>query len=147
MNLSQLKPAKNSKKKRKIVGRGNASNGSFSGRGMNGQKARSGGSLRPGFEGGQMPIHRRLPKRGFNNFHFRTEYLIVNVSDINKMTGDNIDIEILRKSGFEPKKNIEKIKLLGNGTIDRAVKVQVHKASQSAIKKIEAAGGTVEVLD
>ncbi len=145
MDLSQLTPGKNSNTPRKIVGRGNGSRGSFSGKGMNGQRSRSGGSKGAGFEGGQMPLHRRLPKRGFTNI-FRKEYTVINVEDLNKYNVDEINLEFLYNAGITSKKD-ERIKLLGEGKIQKSVKITVHKASKSAIDKINKAGGTVEVLE
>jgi len=146
MKLNGLKPAAGSKKKKKIVGRGVGSRGAFSGKGMNGQLARSGGGKSAAFEGGQMPLHRRLPKRGFNNFLFRIEYSVINISDIARFNVDAVDIEYLKSVGYLSNKNA-KVKLLGKGEISKPVKVKVHKASASAIEKIKKAGGIVEAID
>lgn len=131
---------------RKRIGRGHGSgHGKTSGKGHKGQKARSGGTIRIGFMGGQMPLHRQLPQRGFNNSNFRTEYAIVNVSDLasEKLGGsDVIDREALKKAGLI-RRNAKLVKVLGYGNIDKAVKVKVDKLSNSAAEKIKAAGGEV----
>jgi large subunit ribosomal protein L15 len=114
-------------------------------RGYKGQLSRSGTSMRPGFEGGQMPLHRRLPKRGFTNI-FRKEFAIVNVADLDKFgAGAKIDPEALRSRGIA-KKMLDGLKILGNGEIKHAVHVRAHKFSKSAIEKIQKAGGTIEVI-
>jgi len=146
MDLSQLKPGKGSNRKKKIVGRGNGSRGSFSGGGMNGQRSRSGGSKGAGFEGGQMPLHRRLPKRGFSHKIFKKLYTVINVGAINRYDTDKIDAEFLYSVGIISKKD-ERIKLLADGEILKPVKIMVHKASKKAIEKVIKAGGTVEVLE
>ena len=147
MKLHELSPADGSKKAVKRIGRGPASGqGKTAGKGHKGQKARSGYSRRAGFEGGQMPLQRRLPKRGFNNI-FATEYAIVNVSDINDRfeDGATVDAQSLVESGLI-KKTLDGIKVLGKGEITKAVTVKADKVSESAKAKIEAAGGKVEVL-
>ena len=147
MKLHELSPAEGSKKAVKRIGRGPASGqGKTAGKGQKGQKSRSGYSRRPGFEGGQMPLQRRLPKRGFNNI-FATEYAIVNVSDINDRfeDGATVDATSLVESGLI-KKTLDGIKVLGKGEITKSVTVKVDKISESAKAKIEAAGGKVEVL-
>ena len=147
MKLHELSPAEGSKKAVKRVGRGPASGqGKTAGKGHKGAKARSGYSRRPGFEGGQMPLQRRLPKRGFNNI-FATEYAIVNVSDLNERfeDGATVDAESLVASGLI-KKTLDGIKVLGKGDINKALTVKVDKISEAAKAKIEAAGGKVEVL-
>ena len=147
MKLHELSPAEGSKKAVKRIGRGPASGqGKTAGKGQKGQKSRSGYSRRPGFEGGQMPLQRRLPKRGFNNI-FATEYAIVNVSDINDRfeDGATVDATSLVESGLI-KKTLDGIKVLGKGEITKAVTVKVDKISETAKEKIEAAGGKVEVL-
>jgi large subunit ribosomal protein L15 len=114
-------------------------------RGYKGQLSRSGTSMRPGFEGGQMPLYRRLPKRGFTNI-FRKEYVIANVSDLAKFeAGAKIDPEILRNRGIA-RKMLDGLKILGKGEISHAVHIRAHKFSKSAIEKIEKAGGTIEVI-
>lgn len=146
MKIHELSPAEGSKKKKKRVGRGPGSgHGKTSCRGHKGQKARSGGGPAPGFEGGQMPLHRRLPKRGFNNI-FRVEYATVNVKDLDRFEANTtVDIEMLREAGLV-KKLRGGVKLLGDGEVKKPLVVRVHKASISATQKIEAAGGRVELL-
>jgi large subunit ribosomal protein L15 len=146
MRIHELSPAEGSRKKRKRVGRGPGSgHGKTSCRGHKGQKSRSGGGPRPGFEGGQMPLQRRLPKRGFNNI-FKKSYSIVNIKDLSRFApNSSIDSESLRKAGLV-KKERDGIKLLGNGEISHPLVIQVHKVSKTAKEKIEASGGKVEVL-
>lgn len=145
MKLSELKPAEGSRKNRKRLGRGVASGtGKTAGRGSKGHKARSGGGVRPGFEGGQMPIHRRLPKRGFTNI-FKKEYAVVNVRDLSRFeSGETVDEAALVRVGLV-KGRRDGVKLLGNGEIQVSLNVRVSRISQSAREKIEAAGGSVEV--
>ncbi len=146
MKLHELSPAKGSQRARKRLGRGVASGqGKTAGRGTKGQGSRSGGGVRPGYEGGQMPIHRRLPKRGFTNI-FKKQIAIVNVKDLNRFeSGSRIDDVALVKQGLV-KGRYDAIKLLGNGEIDRPVQIKVNAASKSAQEKVTAAGGTVEVI-
>lgn len=146
MRIHDLSPAKGSRKKRKRVGRGPGSgHGKTSCRGHKGQKARSGGNIPPGFEGGQMPLQRRLPKRGFTNI-FKKHYTLVHLRDLKRFSQDaNIDTEALKNAGLL-KSVKDKVKLLGNGEISHPVVIKVHKASQSAIEKIQAAGGKVEII-
>ena len=146
MKIHELSPAEGSRKKGKRVGRGPGSgHGKTSCRGHKGQKSRSGGGPRPGCEGGQMPLHRRLPKRGFNNI-FKKYYSIVNIKDLNRFApNSNVDSEALRKAGLVRKAG-DGIKLLGNGEISHPVVIQVHKVSKAAKEKIEASGGKVEVI-
>lgn len=146
MKIHELSPAEGSRKKGKRVGRGPGSgHGKTSCRGHKGQKSRSGGGPRPGFEGGQMPLHRRLPKRGFNNI-FKKYYSIINIKDLNRFApNSNVDSEALRKAGLVRKAG-DGIKLLGNGEISHPVVIQVHKVSKAAKEKIEASGGKVEVI-
>ncbi len=146
MKLHELKPAQGSTKNRKRIGRGVGSGwGKTAGRGTKGHNSRSGGGVRPGFEGGQMPIHRRLPKRGFTNI-FKTEIAIINVGDLARFeAGSVVDEAALVKSGLV-KGPRDGIKLLGNGAVDVALTVQINAVSRSAKEKIEAAGGTVEVI-
>ncbi len=146
MRLNELKPAEGSRKKKKRVGRGTGSGlGKTAGRGTKGQKARSGGGVPPWFEGGQMPLQRRLPKRGFTNI-FRTEYGIVNVRDLARFdAGTELGPEELKSAGLV-RKNVKAVKLLGEGEVSGAYTVRVHKASASAVAKIEAAGGKVELI-
>lgn len=140
MNLSDLRPAEGSRKKRKRVGRGPGSGwGKTSGRGEKGQKSRSGYSRTMGFEGGQMPLIRRVPKRGFNNI-FRTEYATVNVSRLNELEGDSFSAESLLAARVIRKLE-SGLKILGDGEISRAITVEAVKFTASAKQKIEAAGG------
>jgi large subunit ribosomal protein L15 len=147
MKLHELSPSPGSRKNRKRLGRGvGTGQGKTAGKGNKGFKCRSGGKVRLGFEGGQMPIHRRLPKRGFTNI-FRKEYEIINISDLLKFKDleKPIDELLWRKSRMLKGKN-RKIKLLGNGHIDFPINLKVHKASKTAINKVESAGGKVEIL-
>ena len=146
MRIHDLSPAEGSKKKRKRVGRGPGSgHGKTACRGHKGQKSRSGGGVRPGFEGGQMPIHRRLPKRGFTSL-FREEYLLVNLGDLRGFAESAvIDREALVSAGLI-KKKAGAVKLLGGGEIVTPVVIRVAKVSRSAREKIEAAGGRVEIV-
>ena len=146
MNLSDLRPAEGSRKKRKRIGRGPGSGwGKTAGRGEKGQKSRSGYSRTMGFEGGQMPLIRRVPKRGFVNL-FRTEYATVNLGRLNELEGNSFSADSLLAARVirKPKSGL---KILGDGDITRAITVEAHKFTASAKQKIEAAGGTVEVLD
>jgi large subunit ribosomal protein L15 len=144
MKLSDLRPAKGAKSATKRVGRGKGSGlGKTAGRGQKGLRARSGGGTPPGYEGGQMPMQRRIPKRGFHNV-FRKEYSIVNVRDLNRFeAGTIVDVNALRAAGIV--KNVKDgVKLLGNGEVSRAVTVKVDKASREAARKVAEAGGTLE---
>ena len=146
MKLHELTPAPGSRKAPKRVGRGPGSGtGKTAGRGHNGQKSRSGFSRMRGFEGGQMPLHRRLPKRGFTNI-FRTEYRILNIESLNGFdAGSVIDADALLGAGLL-KKGKNQIKILGNGELNVALTVRAHRFTGSAAKKIEAAGGKAEVI-
>ena len=146
MKLFELKPGEGSTKDTKRKGRGHGSgNGKTAGRGHKGQKARSGGGVRIGFEGGQMPIYRRLPKRGFNNV-FAKQYAEIKVSDLNKFeNGAVVDAAALKEAGII-KKSLDGIKVLGNGDVTVKVTVKAAKFTESAKAKIEAAGGKVEVM-
>jgi len=146
MKLHELKPAKGAVRNRKRLGRGTASGqGETSGRGANGQNARSGGGTRPGFEGGQMPLYRRLPKRGFTNI-FKKVWSIVNIEDLNRFEeGAEITPAILLESGLIKKLN-EGVKILGNGVIEKKLTVKANQFTKSAKEKIEAAGGKAEVI-
>lgn len=146
MKINELSPAEGSRRARKRVGRGPGSgHGKTSCRGHKGQNSRSGGGVRPGFEGGQMPIHRRLPKRGFKN-PFRKEYSVVNVGDLSRFEPNTqLDPDSLKEAGLVWKM-LDGVKLLGNGEISQPLVVRIHKISQSARTKIEAAGGKVEIL-
>ena len=145
MKLHELSPAPGSVKKAKRVGRGAGSgSGKTAGKGHKGQNARSGGGVRPGFEGGQMPLQRRVPKRGFNNI-FATRYAIVNVSQLNQFRkGSKVDAEALKKAGLI-KKEYDGVKVLGEGELTKSLTVIATKFSASAKEKIEEAGGQVEV--
>jgi large subunit ribosomal protein L15 len=143
MRLHELAPAEGARKKRKRVGRGEGSgHGKTSGRGHKGQRARSGGGTRPGFEGGQMPIHRRLPKRGFTNI-FRRDVAEVNIRDLDRFdSGATVDEAALRAAGLV--KGAEKtVKLLGKGEIEVPLTIRLKAVSAGARRKIEAAGGSV----
>ena len=147
MKLHELHPAEGSVKNRKRIGRGPGSGtGKTAGKGHKGQNARSGGGVRPGFEGGQIPLFRRLPKRGFSNAMFKKEYAVINLSDLNKFNdGDVITPELLKEMGII-KKQLSGVKVLGNGTLEKKVTVKAHKFSESAKEKIETSGGKVEVI-
>ena len=146
MRIQDLSPGDKPRKSRKRVGRGVGSGrGGTSCRGHKGQNARSGGGVRPGFEGGQMPLQRRLPKRGFTNI-FKKEYTLINIDNLNQFEPETVlDVEALRKAGLV-KKVKNGIKLLGKGEISHPLVIKVHKVSKSARAKIEAAGGKVEIL-
>lgn len=145
MKLNELHPAAGSVKGRKRKGRGQGSgNGKTAGKGHKGQKARSGASLTPGFEGGQMPIHRRLPKRGFHS-KFPVNYEVFNVGHLEALGLDEISPETLKASG-RISHRVGLVKILGEGEISKAMTVKAHKFSKSAEEKIKAAGGTVEVI-
>ncbi len=146
MRLEELKPAEGSTHRKKIVGRGIGSGvGKTSGRGHKGQKARSGGGVRPGFEGGQMPLYRRLPKRGFTNI-FAKKYVSVNVEVLDKFNdGDEVTAESLLQKGIISK-TLDGVKFLGRGEVTKKVNVKVAKISESAKEKIEKAGGKAEVI-
>ena len=146
MKLHEMSIVPGSKKKRTRVGRGTGSgNGTTAGRGNKGQNSRSGGGVRPGFEGGQMPLQRRLPKRGFNNI-FATEYATIKVSDLEKFeAGSTVDANALIEKGII-KKTLDGVKVLGNGTLTKALNVKLTAYSASAKEKIEKAGGKAEVI-
>ena len=147
MKLHELSPAAGSTKARKRIGRGAGSGqGKTAGKGHKGQKARAGRGMRPGFEGGQMPLQRRLPKRGFNNI-FRTEMAIVNVAALDKAfeAGETVTVDALVKKGLV-KKVLDGVKVLGNGERTKALTVQANAFSETAKQKIEALGGKAEVI-
>jgi large subunit ribosomal protein L15 len=145
MNLSQLKPPKGQKQKQQRIGHGMGSGrGKFSGRGAKGAKSVSGYSRMRGFEGGQMPLHRRLPKRGFTNI-FRKEYAIVNLGKLEALEGTSFDPGTLLELGVIHKLN-HGLKILGFGDLKRAITVKAHVFSKSALEKIQAAGGVAEVI-
>ena len=147
MKLENL-PRSKETKAIKRVGRGPGSGlGKTSGRGENGQKSRSGASIAPWFQGGQTPLYRRIPKRGFNNSNFRVEYATINLSDLNKFfkDGDTVSPEVL-KSRKIIKKELNGIKVLGNGTLEKKLTIKAHRFSSKAVTKIEEAGGKAEVI-
>ena len=146
MKLFELSPADGSVKDVKRIGRGHGSgNGKTAGKGHKGQNARSGGGVRPGFEGGQMPMTRRIPKRGFNNI-FATKYSVVNVSDLDQFVdGTVVDADLLKASGLIRKTN-DGVKILGNGKLTKNLTVKAAAFSASAKEKIEKAGGKAEVM-
>jgi len=145
MKLNELKPSEGSTKNRKRVGRGPGSGlGKTSGRGHKGQKSRSGSKTMRGFEGGQMPLQRRLPKIGFTNI-FKKRYAIVNIGDLSSFeAGTVVDVELLRAAGLVGK-SYDGIKVLGDGDITKGITLKVDKVSKSAAAKIEVAGGKVEI--
>jgi large subunit ribosomal protein L15 len=146
MKLHELSYNDGSIKSSKRVGRGTSSgHGKTSGRGQNGQNSRSGGGVRPGFEGGQNPLFRRVPKRGFNNYNFQTKYAVINVSDLNRFEdGAVVTPEILKEIGLV-KKQLDGIKVLGNGTLEKKLTVKASVFSKTAKEKIEKTGGKAEV--
>ena len=147
MKLHEIKPNDGAIKPKKRVGRGTGSGlGKTSGKGHKGQNARSGGGVRPGFEGGQLPLFRRLPKRGFSNAMFKTEYATINVSDLNKFEdGAVITPELLKEMGIL-KNQLAGVKVLGNGILDKKLTVKANNFSKSAVEKIENKGGKAEVI-
>src|SRR5215471_13595897 len=146
MNLSQLKPPRGQKHKKQRIGQGMGSGrGKYSGRGAKGAKSISGYSRMRGFEGGQMPLHRRLPKRGFTNI-FGSEFTVVNVGKIDSLEGSSFDPESLLKAGVIHKIK-DGIKILGTGELKRKITVKAHFFSKSAMEKIQAAGGTAETVE
>jgi large subunit ribosomal protein L15 len=143
MNLDNIPTIKGATHPTKRLGRGEGGgHGKTSGKGHKGQKARSGGGIPIGFEGGQMPLYRKLPRRGFNNVNFKTTFQLVNVGQLEKVSGDTVDRAALVAAGLI-RDNAEPVKLLGQGEVSRALTVDVAKASASAKSKIEAAGGSV----
>jgi large subunit ribosomal protein L15 len=146
MRLNDLAPEKGQRKSRKRIGRGVGSgSGKTAGKGSKGQNCRSGGGVRPGYEGGQMPIHRRLPKRGFKN-HFKKTFAIVNVQDLNRFESQSVVDEVaLIKCGLI-KGDRDGIKMLGKGEVTVPVTVRINNISNSARQKIESAGGKIEVI-
>ena len=147
MKLHSLQPAPGATTTRKRVGRGVGSGlGKTSGRGQKGQNSRSGGGVRPGFEGGQSPLFRRLPKRGFSNARFKTTYAVINLSDLDKFEdGATVTPELLKEMGLI-KQSLDGIKVLGNGTITKKLNVKAHKFSSVAKEQIEKLGGKAEVI-
>lgn len=147
MNLSELKPPAGQQKVQKRIGRGIGSHrGKYSGRGAKGAKSISGYSKMRGFEGGQMPLHRRLPKRGFSNAPFKKHYAELNVGRFEKIAGDSFDPASLKASGVV-KKLFDGLRILGSGEVTRKLHVKAHYFTPEAKRKIEAAGGTVEIIE
>ena len=147
MKLESIYAPYGATKTRKRVGRGTGSGlGKTSGKGHKGQNARSGGGVRPGFEGGQLPLFRRLPKRGFSNALFKTEYAVINLSDLNRFEdGTVVTPELLKDLGLV-KKQLDGIKVLGNGKLEKKLTVKAHKFSSKAQEEIEKLGGKIEVM-
>ena len=147
MKLHELTSIEGSVKNRKRVGRGQGSGtGKTSGKGEKGQNARSGGGVRPGFEGGQLPLFRRLSKRGFNNYNFRTVYSVVNVEDLNRFEdGTTVTIEMLKEAGLI-KKELDGVKVMGSGELKKKLTVRANAFTRSAIEKINNNGGKTEVI-
>ena len=147
MKLHELKKNEGATFRKKIVGRGPGSGlGKTSGRGQKGQNARSGGGVSPVFEGGQLPLYRRLPKRGFSNHDFKTVYAVINLSDLNVFNdGDVVTPALLKEKGIV-KKQLDGIKVLGNGTLEKKITIQAHRFSSSALRKIEESGSKAEVI-
>ncbi len=143
--MGQIKAPAGANRKKTIIGRGNGSKGRSSGRGHDGQNSRSGGGVRPGFEGGQMPLYRRLARRGFSNYPFKKEYEVVSLADISKKfaDGDVVSLETLKEKKLVKGKHVE-AKILANGDIDKKVVVKGLKVSSSAAEKITAAGGEIQ---
>ena len=147
MELNELRPSV-PRKARKRVGRGESSGlGKTAGKGSNGQKSRAGGGTKPGFEGGQMPIIRRTPKRGFSNYPFKKEYAIINLDVLNRFEeGTVVTPELLLETGLVSKM-LDGLKVLGNGNLEKKISVEAHKVSKSAQKAIEEKGGSVEIIE
>ena len=147
MNLDNIPTIKGATHSTKRLGRGHGSgHGKTSGKGHKGQKARSGGGIRIGFEGGQMPLYRKLPRRGFNNYNFRTSYQVVNLAELSKVEGDLVNRSVLIEAGLV-RDNKQGIKVLGDGNVEKAFTVEADKVSASARAKIEAAGGKVVITN
>jgi large subunit ribosomal protein L15 len=145
MNLSDIRPPKGQTKKRKRIGRGMGSgHGKTATRGSKGQHAGTGFSQKRGFEGGQMPLHRRLPKRGFTNI-FKKQYAIVNLASLEKLAGDTFSVDSLLAAGVIRKLH-DGLKVLGTGQLTRSITVEAHQFSKSAVEKIEKAGGKAQVI-
>ena len=147
MKLHELEKNIGATHAKKRVGRGSGSGlGKTSGRGQKGQKARSGGSINPVFEGGQLPLYRRLPKRGFSNYPFKKEYAVINLSDLNVFENGTVVTPALLKERGIVKKQLSGIKVLGEGQLEKKLTVQAHKFSKSAIDKINESGSKAEVI-
>lgn len=147
--MDEIRVPKGATKKKRVVGRGNGSTrGGTSGRGSNGQNARSGGGVRPGFEGGQMPLYRRIARRGFSNYPFKVEYKSVNLRELEEKfaDGETVNLETLKEKGIIKGKN-NKVKILGDGEITKKLTVDVEKVSAGAKEKIEKAGGNIVVKE
>lgn len=147
MKLHTMKPQEGARTARKRVGNGTGSGlGKTCGKGHKGQNARSGGGVRPGFEGGQLPLYRRLPKRGFTNANFKTEYAVINLSDLNNFEdGAVVTPELLKEMGIL-KNQLDGVKVLGNGLLEKKIVVRAHKFSNVAKEQIEKLGGKAEVI-
>ncbi len=146
MKLNELEKNLGATHRKKIVGRGRGSGlGKTSGKGHKGQNARSGGGVRATFEGGQLPLYRRLPKRGFSNAKFKVRYAVINVSDLNRFEDNTVVTPALLKEVGLVKNQLDGIKVLGNGSLDKKLTVQANKFSKSAVEKIEASGSKIEV--
>lgn len=147
MKLHELEKNIGATHAKKRAGRGSGSGlGKTSGRGQKGQKARSGGSINPVFEGGQLPLYRRLPKRGFSNYPFKKEYAVINLSDLNVFEDGTVVTPALLKERGIVKKQLSGIKVLGEGQLEKKLTVQAHKFSKSAIDKINESGSKAEVI-
>ena len=147
MKLHELEKNIGATQAKKRVGRGSGSGlGKTSGRGQKGQKARSGGSINPVFEGGQLPLYRRIPKRGFSNHMFKTEYAVINVEDLNIFENGTVVTPALLKETGLVKKGLDGIKVLGEGTLEKKLTIQANKFSGSALEKIEKSGSKAEVI-
>ena len=147
MKLHELEKNLGATHRKKILGRGRGSGlGKTSGKGHKGQNARSGGGVRAVFEGGQTPLYRRIPKRGFNNYEFRTEYAVINVSDLNRFENGTVVTPALLKEVGLVNKELNGVKVLGNGKLEKKLTVQASKFSKSAKEKIEASGSKIEVM-
>lgn len=147
MKLHELEKNIGAKHSKKRVGRGPGSGlGKTCGRGQKGQKARSGGSINPVFEGGQLPLYRRLPKRGFSNHLFKTEYAVINVADLNRFDNGTVVTPAMLKEEGIIKKQLKGVKVLGNGKLEKKLTIQAHKFSTSALEKIKESGSKAEVI-
>ena len=147
MKLNELQRNIGATHAKKRVGRGPGSGlGKTSGRGQKGQKARSGGSINPVFEGGQLPLYRRIPKRGFSNHMFKTEYAVINVEDLNIFDDNTVVTPALLKETGIVKKQLSGIKVLGNGKLEKKLTIQANKFSKSALEKIKESGSKAEVI-
>jgi len=147
MKLHELEKNIGATSSRKRVGRGAGSGlGKTSGKGQKGQNSRSGGGVKATFEGGQLPLYRRLPKRGFSNFKFKTTYAVVNVGDLNLFEDGTLVTPALLKEVGLANKELDGIKILGNGSLEKKLTIQAHKVSKSAVEKIEASGSKIEVI-